>query len=195
MKKMQQLLLGSVLAITILLVGCGSTAHVEKDKTVNFKQFKTYAWAEPASTTDKPYKKGSLAWQTIHETVDKELSKQGWNETKNNPDVLLSYDVVVERSSKKQSDAVYSNPFYRTFYNPYYRRYYSVYYPSQFLGYDNYTVGIREGTITVTMTDTKTDKMIWQGWATNEVDNKNLSGREIESTVKSIFRKFDVAKK
>ena len=45
------------------------------------------------------------------------------------------------------------------------------------------------------MLDTKTDKMIWQGWATDEVNNRNLTTNEIENSVRSIFRKFDVAKK
>lgn len=194
MKKMPLILLGGLFVTTIFLSGCGSTAHIEKDKTANFNQYKTFAWVAPAETTGKLIKQGSLAEQAIQETVNKELSKEGWREAKTKPDVLLSYDILVERSSKKQSDAVYSQPSYRTFFNPYTRRYYSVYYPSQFLGYDDYSVPVKEGTITITMTDAKTDKMVWQGWATNEVSNKNLTSKEIQNSVKSIFRKFDVAK-
>jgi hypothetical protein len=45
------------------------------------------------------------------------------------------------------------------------------------------------------MTDAKTDKMVWQGWTTDEVNSKNLTAKEIQASVKSIFRKFDVAKR
>jgi hypothetical protein len=44
------------------------------------------------------------------------------------------------------------------------------------------------------MADAKTDKTIWQGWSTGEVDSRNLSSREIQSSVRAIFKKFDVAK-
>ena len=45
------------------------------------------------------------------------------------------------------------------------------------------------------MTDAETDKMVWQGWTTDEVNNRNITSKEIQNSVKSIFRKFDVAKK
>jgi hypothetical protein len=47
----------------------------------------------------------------------------------------------------------------------------------------------------VKMVDSKTDKVIWQGWTTAEVNNKNLTGKEIRNSIKIIFRKFDVASK
>jgi hypothetical protein len=45
------------------------------------------------------------------------------------------------------------------------------------------------------MIDAKTDKTIWQGWTTEEVNSKNLTNKEIQYAVRSIFKKFDVAKK
>ena len=45
------------------------------------------------------------------------------------------------------------------------------------------------------MIDTKTDKVVWQGWTTNKVNNKILTSKEIQGSVKDIFRKFDTAKK
>ncbi len=62
------------------------------------------------------------------------------------------------------------------------------------MGYNNYEVPVKEGTVTVTIIDAKTNKAVWQGWATNEVKNRNLTAKEIQNVVKSIFRKFDVAK-
>jgi len=194
MKKMQMIIIGFVAFSSFVLTGCGPLAYVQKDETVNFSQYKTYAWSERTDSTNKKIRSNSITEQNIKAAVEKELDKQGWREVKRNPDVLLNYDVLVERTTTQQSDPVYSQPFTRTFYNPYYRRFYSVYYPSRFLGYDDRTVSVKEGTITITMTDNKTDKMIWQGWTTEQVDNRNLSGKEVESSVKAIFKKFDVAK-
>jgi hypothetical protein len=132
--------------------------------------------------------------QKIQSVVSTELEKAGWKQAKSNPDILLSYDVLVERTTQQRSDPVYSQPFTRTFYNPYSRRFIHVYYPSRFIGYDNYEVPSKEGTVTISMIDAKTDKTVWQGWTTDEVNSKNLSNKEIQNSVKAIFRKFDIAK-
>ena len=183
------------LAVVFLLASCASTAHIEKDDNTDFTQYKTFAWAEKEGKDGKGNKNADLTERKIREAVNKELEKTaGWRETKNNPDVLLSYDVLVERSTRSQSDPVYSSPLMRTFYSPYSRRFYRVYYPSRFMGYDNYDVNTREGTVTISMIDADTEKTVWQGWATDEVDSRNMTSKEIQSSVRAIFRKFDIAK-
>ena len=44
------------------------------------------------------------------------------------------------------------------------------------------------------MIDRKTDKAVWQGWTTDEVNGRNLTKKEIDNSVRAIFKKFDVAK-
>lgn len=178
------------LGFVFLLASCGSTAHIEKDDNADFSQYKTFAWAE----MEGKHKNNDLAERKIREAVNKELEKTGWRESKGRPDVLLSYDVLVEKTTAQRSDPVYSTPFTRTFYNPYSRRFINVYYPSRFMGYDNYDVPTREGTVTISMIDAKTDKTVWQGWTTDEINSRNMSTKEIQNSVKAIFRKFDVAK-
>jgi hypothetical protein len=187
----------SVAAVSgLLLASCGSVAHVEKDKNANFSSYHTYAWVDSKTSQGDSgtTKVSDLTERRIREAVDAELAKTGWKESKHRPDVLLSYDVLVERSVKEESNPVYTQPTTRYAYNPYSRRWISIYYPSQFLGYDNDQRSVREGTITVSIIDAKTDKTIWQGWTTDEVNSRNLTSKEIQNSVKSIFRKFDVAK-
>lgn len=186
---------GLAIIASLALASCASVAHVEKDDTVNFSNFKTFAWVESKASEDDASKKTiSLTEQNVRKAVDAELGKEGWKESKNRPDVLLSYDVLVERAIKEDNNPVYSRPYTRFLFNPYSRRYVPIYYPSQFLGYQNDQYSVREGTITITMVDAKTNKTIWQGWTTEEVNSKNLTAKEIQNSVKSIFRKFDVAK-
>lgn len=181
-----------ILFAVAVLTGCASVAHVERDETVNFSNYKTYAWTAAGEGDGKGQ---DLAERKIRTAVNAELAKEGWREVKNHPDVLVSHDVLVERAEKQVMDPVYSRPFNRPFFNPYTRRWGMLYYPSQFMGYDNGTRTVREGTLTITMTDTKTDKMVWQGWTTDEVRSRNLTGKEIQASVRSIFRKFDVAQR
>ena len=183
-----------VLGIVFLLASCASTAHIEKDDNTDFTKYKTFAWVEKEAK-DKTNRKNDLAEQKVRDAVTKELERTaGWKESKKDPDVLLSYDLLVERSVKQESDPVYSQPLIRTFYNPYSRRFYRVYYPSRFMGYDNYDVNTREGTVTISMIDANTEKTVWQGWATDEVNSRNMTSKEIQNSVRAIFRKFDIAK-
>jgi hypothetical protein len=195
MKTVKWKLIGSIAVSALLIVGCSSPVHIQKDDSVDLSRYKTFAWADRGSKDKERNRKNELMEQKFKEAVTKELTREGWRVDNRHPDALISYDVLVERGRRSQSDPVYSRPFIRTFYNPYARRFFSVYYPSQFIGYDDYETSIREGTVTITMTDANTNKEIWQAWTTNEVNSHNLTNKEINSAVKSIFRKFDVAKR
>ena len=181
--------------VVFLLASCGTTAHIEKDDAADFSKYKSFTWVDKDGEGRKDHNKNNdLTEKRIRDAVNKELEKTGWREVKNRPDVLLSYDVLVERGTKTNTNPVYSRPYSRLVYNPYTRRYTTLYYPSQFEGYERDERPIKEGTVTISMIDTKTDKTVWQGWTTDEVNSKNLTTKEIQNSVKSIFRKFDVAK-
>lgn len=189
--------LSAVTLSGLLLAGCASVAHVEKDDSINFSKYHSYTWVEAKDSKNDSAKTkvSDLTERKIRDAVNAELAKSGWKESNHKPDVLISYDVVVDRGVKEDADPVYSMPFTRYVFNPYNRRWIPIYYPSQFMGYDRNERSVREGTVTVSVIDAQTEKTVWQGWSTDEVNSKNLTSKEIQSAVKSIFRKFDVAKR
>lgn len=194
---MKSLKMYSVAALAgLVLAGCANVAHIEKDETVNLSNYKSFAWVQTRDSTEQQTKSAmTLTEQAVRTAVNEELLQEGWSEAKNRPDVLLSYDVLVENAVKESSNPVYSRSQTRYYYNPYTRRWSGIYFPSQFLGYDRNEYRTKEGTVTITLVDSKTDKVIWQGWTTAEVNNKNLTSKEIRNSIKTIFRKFDVASK
>ena len=187
-------LIGVVLGMFVIS-SCGSTAHIQKDDSYNFSKIRSYAWVngtqKEKGETVSATRKSDLTGQKIRTNIDQNLQANGWVLNNRNPDVLLVYDVDVQREDRNVSNPVYSTPTTRWFFNPYARRYVPVYYPSQFLGYDNQTQTVRESTLTLTMTDADTDKTIWQGWTTTEMNGKHLSDRAIASNVKAILKKLD----
>ena len=187
---------GGITSVVFLLAGCASSAHIEKDDEANFSNYKTFAWVDKdGEGKNDTNRHNDLAEQKIRTAVIKELEKTaGWKEAKHNPDILLSYDVLVEKGVKETQNPVYSEPFFQYIYNPRTRRYVRIYYPSRFVGYDHQSRPSNEGTITITMIDAKTDKVVWQGWTMDEVNNKNLTSKEIQYAVRAIFKKFDIAK-
>ena len=189
-------LLGLMLLAAFVVSGCAAVAHIEKDETVNFSRYKTFAWTQSTlKDSVRQAQVSDLTERALKEAVTAELEKEGWRESKTDPDVLLAYDVVVEKTLRDENNPIYTRPYTRYLYNPYARRWFSVFYPSQLMGYQNSALEVREGTVTITMADAKTEKTIWQGWTTNEVSSRNISRKEIRTGVKKIFRKFDVAQR
>ena len=189
-----KLINGAIAIFAVLLfAGCASTAHVEKDANADFTKYQTYSWVDKDGNNKNH--NNDLTETNIRNSVNTELQKKGWRLVKHNPDVLLNYELMVEKNEVQQQDPVYSQPYTRSYYSRRTGRIHTFYYPSQFVGYDSYSTTVKEGTVTITMIDSKTDKTVWQGWTTSEVNNRNITGKEIDRSVKTIFKKFDVAGK
>lgn len=187
MKKIS--LLATVPFLLFILFSCSAPAYVQKDDAANLSDYKTYMWVNTrASENDESQRATAYADISIHNAVNPELNNIGWKEVTENPDVLISYDVLVERNSETQRDPVYSQPFTRSYYNPNSRRWSTLYYPSQFQGYQVYETPVKEGTITITIVDTKKDKNIWQGWTTERLTGSRLTELEIKKSVRNIFK-------
>ncbi|HEX6845634.1 MAG TPA: DUF4136 domain-containing protein [Chitinophagaceae bacterium] len=180
---------GVVAGVAALLIySCSTPAYVEKDTSVDLSNYKTYMWVDVKSgENDASTRATAFADLSVHNAVNAELNNWGWQEVTDNPDVLISYDVLVERNVETQSDPVYSQPYSRYYYNRFTRRWSSIYYPSQFLGYQQYQVPVKEATVTITMMDADTDKKIWQGWTTERLSGA-LSDLDVKKSVRNIFK-------
>lgn len=173
------------------MVGCSSPVYVQTDESTNLAKYKTYMWVQTRANQDDNRNATAFADQAVRAAARTQLEREGWTEVNDHPDVLISYDILVERSKQRQSDPVYTQPFSRVYFNPYMRRWGTVYYPSQFVGYDTYDVPVREGTLTITMMDPNTDKTVWQAWTTETLQNRKITSDEIDKSVRNIFKKFD----
>lgn len=183
------------LSAAMLFTGCAGTAHIEKDKSADFSKYKTYAWVEKPETKEaKKMRRNELTEANVRNSVNNQLQKIGWKEVDKNPDIMVNYELLVERNEKEQKDAIYTPSYTRSYYNRYTGRVNTYYFPGQFAGYDTYTTTVKEGTITITMIDNRTDKAVWQGWTTSEIDSRKMTGKEIDQSIKTIFRKFDAGK-
>lgn len=180
--------------LSSLVIACSSPVYVTKDDSANLSDYRTYMWVETRENeNDNSARPTQYVDLTVHNAVNAQLSKQGWREVSDNPDVLISYDVLVERTTAERTDPVYTRSFTRMVYNPYRRRWTTIYYPSQFAGYQSYEVPVKEGTITITMVDANTDKVVWQAWTTEQLNNSRITNEEISKSIRNIFNKFDVA--
>ena len=176
----------------LFFASCTSVSHIEMASGTHLSKYKTYGWVEEQKVTEgKPDRSRDIIQQNIRTAVNGQLQKNGWRIATLNPDVLVSTDLVIEKNQQQQKNPVYSQPYTRTFFNRYTGRLSTYYIPSQVVGYDRYSTTVKEGTVTITLIDRATDKAVWQGWATNELNTANISGKEITRNVNSIFKKFN----
>lgn len=175
---------------TVIIAGCSNRVYVQRDESADLAKARTYAWIRTRANKDDNRHVTAFAQQDIHSAVDARLAKEGWQQVSSNPDVLVSYDILVDRNKVSRSEPVYTQPFTRVYYNPWLRRWGTIYYPSEFIGYDNYSVPVKQGTVTITMNDANTDKTLWQAWTTEDMQDNKLTSTEVNKAVKNIFKKF-----
>jgi PBP1b-binding outer membrane lipoprotein LpoB len=181
-----------VAAGLVLLTSCAGMAKIEKDDTVDFSKYQTFAWADDVINDSSFHTE--LQDRNLHATVNKELSKSNIREEKAKPDILLKHDMLVEKKVKQNNKPVYSRSYTQPYFNPYTRRWNYIYHPSRLIGYDRSQYAVKEATLTLSVIDAKTDKVVWQGWTTGQVANSNVTSKELEKSVKTILKKFNTAK-
>jgi len=186
----------AALMVVFVMAACATPVNVEKDDSVNLKNYKTYMWVDTRyNQNDNSARPAGYRDLTVRNASNAALNEGGWKEVSDNPDILISYDILVQNTTARRSDPVYSQSYSRTYYNPRLKRWGSIYYPSQFLGYNNYEVPVNEGTVTITLTDANTDKIVWQGWTVEDLNYSRITPDELSASVKNIFSKLDLASK
>jgi hypothetical protein len=156
--------------------------------------YKTFAWTSIDGTMDSGHVSNEIVDNNIRNAISTELERNGWKESNQDPDVLLDYNVMVDKIDKVETEPVYSYPNTFYYYNRRLKRIGYIYTPSHLRGYNTYNVPFNQGTLTVNMIDAKTNKLIWQGWSQREINNSNITTRDAQNNVKSIFKKFSLPK-
>ena len=187
-------ILSSTLAAIFVFASCTTASHIEVAPGVSFANYKTFGFASDTGAKNPNRADNEIVDNNIKNFISADLEKQGWKETDQQPDVLVDYNVVVEKAVRQQTDPMYPYPYSSYFYSPWRHRMAYYYSPAFLGGYHTYNVPFKQGTLTVNMIDAKTNKLIWQGWTKGEVDSKNVTTNEMKGDVKSIFSKLDLPK-
>ena len=178
-------------ALLFMCFSCSTVAYIQKDDGINLSGTKNYMWIDTrADETDIAKKATSYADVSIHTSLNAELTKRGWIEVTENPDLLISYDILMENTVKTQKELLYSRPFTRSYYNPSGKKWSTIYYPSQFQGYEIYETPVKSGTVTITIVDAKTDKNVFQGWTVENLQNSGISNENIKKSILAILKQI-----
>ena len=186
-------------ASALLFTGCAVSTHIESAAGVNFNNYKTFGWVNGNGEKVEDSADNDIVDNNIKNAISGQLESKGWKETTQNPDVILDYNVMVEKGVRQASAPIYNYPVYNYpfthyYYNPWRRRMGYIYYPNNLMRYHTYNIPFKEGVLTVNMIDAKTNQLIWQGSATGDVSSRTVTTQEMATDVKSIFNKYNFPK-
>ena len=192
-----KLLLGILTAVS--LCACSGSLKISASKVdkAELKNYKTYAWIVPGDTALNTRRDDKIYAGLIESSANKELQKKGMTIDNQNPDVVFMFDTHIDekieyRKIADNRDASFGFGGYAYGYHG--AGYYTAgYNPNH--GFESTHILVDEGTLSYSMFDRKTGKMLWKGAATQNLDNKTNVEATIKKATRSIFSKLPIKHK
>jgi hypothetical protein len=178
-----------ILLFAALLISCSSGTKVSswKAKGVDLKAYKSYAWLAPGDTVLGHRRDDKLFAGTIQQATDAELKKKGMVVDTHSPDAVFIFDTRLEdhvRYSQSPTVSVgvaVGSPGY--YGGPGYYAGGSVPIAGGEITADYY----KQGTLIIDMYDLKTNKLLWRGWATRDIDYSTDVDYTIRKAIHDMF--------
>jgi len=183
--------MGICLAVAAMLL-LGSCAVTDLDKTVDFNSYRTFGFSTAEVNVNNPAYKSGLISSKIRKNIQSEFEKHGLVYTKDNPDLLVSYETFTADKQQTSAFGGYMYPgmmFYRGYY-PFMWGY--PYGPYGMYGPGGPSYHYTEGTLIIDVTDANTNEQIWRGLVKGNVSNINGLSKAIDKGVKAIIKKYPI---
>jgi hypothetical protein len=145
----------------------------------HLSQYKTYAWApRPASIPAKP-QHAAILEETVQSAIEEDVAQKGLVPAQDAPpDLLIGY-----YGTSRDSVSFGIAPSYGYGYGG---GYYSG-------GYYKQPYVTREGSLTLQFIDAKTNKVVWQGTASDSISEAGASQEQVKKAVNDLIEKYPVA--
>ena len=165
--------------LLLFLAACSPAiqVHTDFDRDYDLRTYKSFDWGQKVNIEEgrNPFHYNELNDKRIKTAVHDQLASRGYLLTETQPELILHYHIIV----KDKSTVVIEPHNYN--YSSYWMR----------IGTNTYSY--REGTLILDLMDSKTNNLIWRGWAVAPL-NSSYKPAEIEklinTTVAKIFKKF-----
>ncbi|MCU0418080.1 MAG: DUF4136 domain-containing protein [Cyclobacteriaceae bacterium] len=175
----------STWALCVLALASLAQVHVDYDRNVNFKGYKTYRF-EPGRIIRQLGLQdtvSSLINQHVEAALSTQLRQKGLSESGTNPDLIVTF--IAGAREKREIHNYLTTP---GFFYPYYRFYsLNTWWGPQWNNFwvDNY----EEGTLIVDIIDSKTDHLIWRGYGVAPINRFNEE-KFVERELGKLLKQF-----
>ena len=164
----------------LLLNACATSPHSESAKDVDFSQYRSFAWApKEVQAVEDPILDSAFMDERVKAAVVSALVGRGFVEDTDNPDMLVTY----HSTSKDRIRSVgYGIGLGYRNYDSYWRR--SI----QFATPD--VESYEEAVLIIDLVDRVQDRLIWRGWRSAALTQKNFSEENVVRMVDKIIVGF-----
>lgn len=188
--------LNSLLALTVAigavgtlgLSGCasGPQVQVEMDRSVDFSQYRTFAFVSPLGTDRSGYQ--TLVSGQLKASAQRELEARGLRYDASAPQLLVNFNASLSEKLRVSPGPSYGIGYYG------YRG--GLYAPWPYYRDMNSVSQYTEGTLNIDVVDAARKQMVWEGVVTGTVSD-HLSPEQAETAISralaAAFVKFPVA--
>jgi hypothetical protein len=168
-----------ITALLLLIGGCSPEIRVysDYDPDYDLKKYTSFGWiqTENIELGNNPLYYNELNDKRIKSAVQAQLISKGYTVSKDNPDLVVHYHIIVDDQSIVTTDP------HGYFYTPYW------------LHLRTNVQQYREGTLIIDIMDSKNNYLIWRGWAASAIEGTYTPERIdhlIKTAVTKIFRRF-----
>jgi hypothetical protein len=158
------------------LTGCSTMkVYSDFDRDLSVRKYSTFGWTDnkQLETKNNPLYYNELNDKRIKNDVAVQMKNNGYQFDSENPQLKVHYHIVLEDRT-----AINPEPFGT--------------YGQDWLDRNVNVHEFREGTLIIDLMDTKTNNLVWRGWAVNflDEDKPDQIEQQFNNAIKKIFEKF-----
>ncbi|GAB3558732.1 DUF4136 domain-containing protein [Spirosoma fluminis] len=160
--------------------GCSPYRIVQNqsDNTATWSAYRTFAFVDTNRISSNPRDTYQAAMEQVKQAVAAEMAKRGYQQTKDNPDLLVNLGAVVKQKTQTRPTTIYEAPLYIG------QRRYS--WRSQDVPVGTY----QEGTLSLHVVDAQRNALVWDAAVSSVLNKKGVTPQQIGDAVGKVFEKF-----
>jgi len=190
-----------ILLTTLILNSCGPTVNTTKIDGEVLADYETFAYL-PNSNFEEldDFESDDNVGVSVIQNVNRNMKMQGYELERNNPDLLVLLNTNTDTEKTLSSEPIYARypNYYSSTYSisPYYQNNYYYGYGGydNIVGYETNLNRYKEGSLVLTLVDSESKNIVWEGVASDLIFTQNES-TAIAEFVDDMFDNFpDVEK-
>lgn len=170
--------------LMLAMAGCSSYRIVrnQADQSADWKAYQTFAFIDTTRVSATLGTQYMAAMEQVKQAVAIELQNRGYQQTKDNPDLLVNLGAVVQEKTQTRQTTIQEAPLYMG------QRRYS--WRSQEVPVGTY----QEGTLNIHIVDAQRNALIWDAAVSRVLTPKGVTQDQIQEAIGQLFSKLPAVK-
>ena len=150
----------------------------QSDNAATWSAYRTFAFVDTNRIEATPRDAYQAAVEQVKQAVAGEMRKRGYQQTQDNPDLLVNLGAVVKEKTQTRPTTIYEAPVYIG------QRRYS--WRSQEVPVGTYN----EGTVSLHVVDAQRNALVWDVAVSSVLNRRSVTPVQVGEAVAKVFEKF-----